>query len=197
MKQERRKIFNRNTVTWIIRIGLVLVLAALVAVSIIGYRGFTALHQKVEDIDTRLTEFMNPPAENTEYTEEEVGKISFAIASQQVRTVEYATTYDQTIQDYVYEPKEVLEVTLDVKNATTNLYDGTNTRIYASTKQGNLIADSAYSIKSDELNGDSALTLAPGGTGKMTLYFLVDGKEFDSIFIDDSSNFGLTYTIQL
>lgn len=195
MKPGTNKIFNKTVAKRFAIVIAGLLLAALTTFAVLGYNHFKSLQEKVSSIDTRLSEFIAGPAESNE--EVDSGSIEYVLAKQEVRTVGSSTEYDQTEQKYIYEPTEVLEVTLDVTNGTEYLYDSAMTRIFAETAGGTLVSDDRYSINENDVRGEQSLTLAPNGKGKLVLYFIVGDKEFSSIFVDDSGNFGKTYSLDL
>lgn len=201
MKQIVNKIFNRTVAKRFFVVVAALLLAGLTATAVYGYQQFSSLQKNVADISAKLDEITGGQSVDENYTpgeETEPGVVEFTLDKQEVRTVDFATTYDQATQEYVYEPTELLVVTLDIVNNSAFLYDASTTRFYAATAQGTLKSDDSYSVKTEDINGSGLLTLAPQGAGEVVLYFELGADDFASLFIDDTMGYsGQTYSIEL
>lgn len=188
-KKKKKKIFTKSFFKTTGVIVLVLVLAALIAGGVYGYQMLQSVDKKVSELDARFEKAL--PEQDQEEIVEDVPEdqppvLEYELTEKKTVTKSFLTAYDQTTGEPIYEPTDLLELTVKVTNYTGTLYDGSS-RFFVATRDGALVSDSGYSISDLDKAGPSSVTLAPNGVGSVVLYFEIDDRSFSSLYIDDIS----------
>ena len=188
MEQTKKKRINTRVLKWIAAIVTLLLIAGLIAVAVLGYFRLQGIDAKIAEVADRTTEIERYALFNygsdAEVIEGETQALSYEIVDTQVKTVQFSTTFNQETQTFQYEPREVLEVTIRITNGTDTLYDNSS-QFFATTSDGTLVSDSSFQLQEDEIVGSTSVRLAPNGSGLGVFYYELDGRTFESIFVQD------------
>ena len=185
---QKKQHSKKHRVLPVLAVLTALLLVALTAAAVLGYKELQATKDKLSAVDSRLNElFPETPAEETatdQPVEEQGPLFEYEVLNQRERTVPYSTTFNQSTGTVEFEERNVLEVTLRITNNSGALFSNSG-NYFAATESGELIPNTAYSIQEDALSGRTDLSLAPNGVGEITLYFLKGDQPFTSLFIED------------
>ncbi len=165
-------------------IGSVVLVISFIGVTIYELQELKGLRARVHSLEyangeeARIAEEENQA--NQAYEDQ---KINYEVLSKEEAELrvekELANTMDAPEQTE-YETKKVLIYKLKVTNNTTEAYDYTEGDVKGKTKSGSLVAPiSGYSIHPDDQKGKDSISLAPGGSAEVYVYFDTDEEIVD------------------